>query len=40
MARKVAQPAAAVAAPKAQPKTKAIEKKPKNPKARFDISKL
>jgi hypothetical protein len=39
MARKVAQPAA-VAAPKAQPKTKAIEKKPKNPKARFDISKL
>jgi hypothetical protein len=39
MAKKVAQPAP-VAKPKAQPKTKVIEKKPKNPKARFDIAKL
>ena len=39
MAKKTAQPAA-VAKPKAQPKTKVIEKKLKNPKAHFDIAKL
>ena len=39
MAKKAGQPAAE-AKPKAQPKTKAIKNKPKNSKARLDISKL